>query len=386
VLLLGIGISVGNWLACDTLQAAAPNGALYHREPGCVDGVCVPNRATNGFYPTRWRAWPGTETGPAAKKTYPGINVPNLDVPGIEKELSLPKTSGTGTAAPGAAAPSTSDPATSPSTAPPNNSRPNPLIDLPPELRDITPPRPTERTSPTGALPKPTPLSKLELRFPDSESNSQMKVKAVSSQVETPPPSPPRSLTEPLRINDPLINSPSGSSPKQLMESLRSEQNKPAGKMPRPEDLIEQPNGRISLREPLRITTTQIEQSLGSAAFNAGRQPVPLPRAGSLPKVLSLPQGMEKASAHLPLPNNPAPSFKIKQVQNLEVLSDRPTNDHVKVASAPFQLQEPQVAEVPPIVAAPRVNPRSSNAVLPPRSGANSSLRGATSGNPLRGG
>jgi hypothetical protein len=114
------------------LLAGTPDQA-YHRTPICVDGNCVPNRATNGFYATRWRPWPGGE--PSQHKPVPqvGIELNKVQVPPRESELDMPVRPNT---------PEGGSPDLSP------NDQPSGGIVLPPDLRNMTPKRPVEDTTP----------------------------------------------------------------------------------------------------------------------------------------------------------------------------------------------------------------------------------------------
>ena len=72
-------VSLGCSLAISELCGQGP---LHDRAPPpCVlDGPCLPNRATWGYYGPKWRRWPGTVTEPGLT---PGeeTRLPGTDVP-----------------------------------------------------------------------------------------------------------------------------------------------------------------------------------------------------------------------------------------------------------------------------------------------------------------
>ncbi len=56
----------------------------------CIDGVCIPARVTNGFYPTRWRKWPIVPPAPAQRGVRERISPPTVDIPKSDVETEIP--------------------------------------------------------------------------------------------------------------------------------------------------------------------------------------------------------------------------------------------------------------------------------------------------------
>ena len=55
---------------------------------GCVDGICIPNRQTHGYYPTRWRRWPdGSTPTPATQQDHDGPE--HFVVPDVREETDF---------------------------------------------------------------------------------------------------------------------------------------------------------------------------------------------------------------------------------------------------------------------------------------------------------
>src|SRR5688572_16966648 len=110
----------------------------------CANGNCVPRRATNGFYHTRWRKWPEEPAAAPNPGVREGIAAPPVEIPEPENEGDLPEGAITQPPPPddagaGAAAPSPRR--SGPTQAPPNAQPPRaaPPDDLPREFRDATP-------------------------------------------------------------------------------------------------------------------------------------------------------------------------------------------------------------------------------------------------------
>ncbi len=136
-----------------------------HADVQCIDGVCIPARVTNGFYPTRWRKWPIVPPAPAQRGVREGISPPTVDIPKSDVETEIPGRQGM-PGQPRRAPPSReldggvpdrepSDPSTSP-TLPVEPREPA----MPPELDDL-PPRSDRERSPqfprNDRLPRRTP-------------------------------------------------------------------------------------------------------------------------------------------------------------------------------------------------------------------------------------
>lgn len=107
----------------------------------CADGSCIPNRATNGFYATRWRKWPVSPPAPPSKGVREGIPAPDVELPPLQEETSRPRPQAVPSdvqPVPSGPEPTVTPPTTTPPTTfPPGQipESPAPSEALPPELR-----------------------------------------------------------------------------------------------------------------------------------------------------------------------------------------------------------------------------------------------------------
>lgn len=195
---------------CQRLAAAPPDQA-YHRTPACVDGNCIPNRATNGFHATRWRPWPGGE--PSQYKPVPpvGIELNPIQVPPRDKELDLPIRP----SAPGDA-----------TTEPSPNDQPSGGVVLPPELRGLTPPKPVEETRPgSSSMPRGPMLPGLQPGLSPQPLLLGKKPEPLRLRTEDSPPLEIPAIEQPTLKIRPASNSQSGLMPE--MVPWNDEDNKP---------------------------------------------------------------------------------------------------------------------------------------------------------------
>ncbi|MDX1961719.1 MAG: hypothetical protein SFX18_01115 [Pirellulales bacterium] len=253
-MITGWGMSCTIFMAAAGVFAGGP-GMPYHREPGCIDGICVPKRETNGFHETRWRPWPGTEQGPPPKPRYEGVNAPKSELPPPKTELDLPAAEPPGGAAASPTQPNGVNPAT---PVVPGN--PFPDAELSPELRGTVPATPpVERLPPMGQLPRNKPSRRLPqlATLPDHSPPPVLKLPQteLTPSARVVPPASPRSTKMPLARTN--VGTPRSGSPSQTARNLLAELQNPAsaGLPPalRPEDAPLSGNPRLSLDQALRI-------------------------------------------------------------------------------------------------------------------------------------
>ena len=151
----------------------------------CADGICYPNAATSGAYPTRWRRWPGEALVPTPAEGGPGR--PGLELRPFEPlrpeeedrrapppiptpDAEQPESEGGATRPP-----TTSSPATPPSTYPPSTT---------PGTPPLTPPGDLE--SPTR-----TPFEDDVPTQPTTEPGNLLPFGQLESPGDDPPPAPP---------------------------------------------------------------------------------------------------------------------------------------------------------------------------------------------------
>jgi hypothetical protein len=206
---LGCSLAIGELCGQGPLHDRAP--------PPCVlDGPCLPNRATWGYYGPKWRRWPGTVTEPGLT---PGeeTRLPGTDVPDPETEdvrVPLPIGPAPEVASPGAESgvvPPTLEP--NPAAQPPRAPIPaapvpapggigpgafpaQPLEDAPlpgAPLPNIAPPLPGDAAPQPGGL---------EPAVPNPFDGSSNEEPPELRLGEDPPPSLPPSLRSSRRVRD----------------------------------------------------------------------------------------------------------------------------------------------------------------------------------------
>jgi len=160
--------------------------------PCAADGICYPNTGGWGYYPARWRTWPGTqlEPTPAKSPTEAGRVSPELgpsEPPPAEVEDAA--------APPSSARPrETSDDAStsgeSPVTAPPGGDSGLPNVPLP-DAERLSPLGPTSDNDPPPALP--LSLSASAQRPGTAVRSTVPATRTATARVSTndPPPAPP---------------------------------------------------------------------------------------------------------------------------------------------------------------------------------------------------
>jgi hypothetical protein len=316
------------------LLAATPDQA-YHRTPVCVDGNCVPNRATNGYHATRWRPWPGGE--PSQNKPVPpvGIELNKIEEPVRDRELEMPVRP----TAPGDAT----------TTEPSPNDRPSGGIVLPPELRDMTPKRPVEETRPGNSSFPRGPL------HPGMQPGPNFQPILLSKKPEqlrplspVPPPHEMPAVEPPLLKIRPAGNSQSGLMPE--MVPWNDEEKNPI------------------VRQAARITGNQVQHTL------------------SLDEA-ALPDANEDQARTIRVQHesSPAPSFQASAIGMLPVDSKSGVQPLKEPAAKEIEWRSPTAnapAILPNIEAQPlslsKAEPNSGNTTTV------SPLRGLSQGNPLR--
>jgi hypothetical protein len=209
-------------------RAAGPGvpGILDRPTPPacCADGICYPNPATWGAYPTRWRRWPGEVLTPAdlAAPTRPGL-LPTLEPPGPEDEDRR-------------APPPTPVPAEEPEA---NGEIRRPAV-TPPTTLPATPPVETPGTTPV------TPPSGLDTTpgspFEDDEPNEMENGLPFHSRLgppgDDPPPAPPfrapavAEITRPLKAEPPKAATSPAPIPRAAAPSPSSESDDPPPAFP----------------------------------------------------------------------------------------------------------------------------------------------------------
>lgn len=159
--------------------------------PCAADGICYPNTGGWGYYPARWRTWPGTqlEPTPAKSPTESGRVSPELgpsEPPPAEVEDAAAPPSSARPREPTDAATS----GESPSAIPPNGESVLPDVPLP-DAERLSPLGPTSESDPPPALPRSLSASS---QRPDRAPRSPASVsRPAAARVSTndPPPAPP---------------------------------------------------------------------------------------------------------------------------------------------------------------------------------------------------
>lgn len=159
--------------------------------PCAADGICYPNTGSWGYYPARWRTWPGTqlEPTPAKSPTEAGRISPELGPaeppPADVEDAAAPPSSARPREEGEKAAPGEKPPA----AAPPGEST-LPSVPLP-DAESASPLRPAGAQDPPPSLPQS--LSKTGLRTGQGPAMVAPLNRAAPPQVSTndPPPTPP---------------------------------------------------------------------------------------------------------------------------------------------------------------------------------------------------
>jgi len=167
---------------CAGLTAATVTVDKPSPPPCCVDGVCYPKTNTWGYYPGRWRPWPGEEPQPSTIEPTPAeqeTGIPSYETPPPQEEdrRAPPPTK---PVAP--AAPPLTPPVTPPITTPPDAEAPSatppagmPPAETPEKTEPETPRMPWEQSLPTGEWdPPPT------LPFGTAEIDSRPAVRSAT--------------------------------------------------------------------------------------------------------------------------------------------------------------------------------------------------------------
>jgi len=167
--------------------------------PCAADGTCYPNTCKWGYYPGRWRTWPGSELVPEPASATP--------TPAAEQRISpeLGHSETPPAELEDAAAPPSSPKHEAPAAAPEGGERPpaNGSDGLPPGMPDV--PLPDAETPPTAPVtapptsdvdPPPTLPSSLSARqrgAPNRQATAPLSRPTGASHVSSsdPPPSPP---------------------------------------------------------------------------------------------------------------------------------------------------------------------------------------------------
>jgi len=139
--------SVPILLACATWSAARPPVPIDRPTPPpcAADGICYPNENEWGFYPGRWRRWPGYELVPTPAEPTPaerlGPDLAPYEVPPAEREDErAPPASTKREAAAPAEESSGGAPASEGLDAPSTPSYPSPLTPSTEPTTDLDPP------------------------------------------------------------------------------------------------------------------------------------------------------------------------------------------------------------------------------------------------------
>jgi hypothetical protein len=159
--------------------------------PCAADGICYPNTTKWGYYPARWRTWPGTQLEPTPAKgpTEDGRITPELGPaeppPAEVEDAAAPPTS----ARPREDGAKTA-PGDKPPVAPPGGEPPLPNVPLP-DAESASPLGPTSEIDPPPSLP--TTLSTTRGRAGLGPAIVAPLNRTVAPQVSTndPPPAPP---------------------------------------------------------------------------------------------------------------------------------------------------------------------------------------------------
>lgn len=159
--------------------------------PCAADGICYPNTVRWGYYPVRWRSWPGTqlEPTPAKSPTEAGrisselgpAEPPPADVEDAAAPPSSARPRDDGTKRGGGE---------KPASAIPTGDSPLPNVPLP-DAESPSPLGPTSQIDPPPALP--VSLSPSRMRVGQGPTIFTPTNRATAPQVSTndPPPSPP---------------------------------------------------------------------------------------------------------------------------------------------------------------------------------------------------
>ena len=326
------------WMSTQQLErlSAAPPDQAYHRTPACVDGNCIPNRATNGFHATRWRPWPGGEPSQYTPVPPVGIELNPIQVPPRDKELDLPVRP----SAPGEAR----------STEPSPNDRPGAGVVLPPELRGLTPPKPVEETRPgNSSIPRGPTLPGVQPAFNSQPLFIGKKPEPLRLRSEDSPLQEIPAAEQPLLKIRPAGNSQSGLMPE--MVPWNDEDKKPVArpalgiKGNQVQLTIRLDEGALPDANETRMTSMQIQHETSPA--------------------LSI-----QTSAIGMLPAEPKPV-----AQSMTEYPGQKSGWHSSAANAPAIL--PNI-EAQPLLPTENMNSNSSSSPVV------SPLRGVSRGNPLR--
>jgi hypothetical protein len=163
----------------------------------CADGICYPNAATWGAYPTRWRRWPAEALVPTPADGGPGR--PSLELrpyeplrPEEEDRRAPPPIPTPEQEEPETEGAVTRPPTTAPSTTPPSTYPPSTTPGTPP----LTPPGNLE-------LPTRSPFEDDEPTQPTTEPGNLLPFGQLDSQGDDPPPAPP--FRAPAVANAPVL-------------------------------------------------------------------------------------------------------------------------------------------------------------------------------------